>query len=97
MERDPSVPLNRDQASDTVSAIEDPVLKHLMTLALGAATVRLVRWNHQSEAEYRSQLPDAPFDLLFFVRVVEQLFADQERIQRVLRGEIDDTLGEGEW
>jgi hypothetical protein len=40
-----------------------------------------------SAAEHRSRLPDAPFDMLFLVRVLEEVAAHPERFRALLEAE----------
>ncbi len=92
MQEDRRVPLNRREAFEAVQAIKDPVLKNLVEFALETATAQFMKWDHLEEEEFLRQLPDVPFDMLFFVRVMEKMFANKERMLRLLQGRTDDDV-----
>ena len=86
------MPINRQEAFDAMQAIQDPVLKNLVEFALETATAQFMKWDHLSREEFTRQLPQAPFDMLFFVRVMEKMFTNKERMLRLLEGRRDDDV-----
>jgi hypothetical protein len=94
-DEDVSLVLNREAAYDAVQAIDDPIVRNAVELALAAATARFIRWSDRSPGEGRPSRPAAPFDLLFLVQVLEEVFSDRESLRRLLSGkEIDDLAFE---
>src|SRR4051794_27419404 len=86
------LPVNRQEAYDRVQSSEDPPTRALLEFALETATTQFLRWDHMSEEEWRSQLPDTPFDMLFFIKVMERMFENKGRMQRMLEGRTDDQF-----
>ena len=88
----PQVPVNRQEAFDRVQSEEDPGTRALLEFALETATAQFLKWDHMSEKEWRSQLPDKPFDMLFFIKVMERMFENKGRMRRMLEGRSDDQF-----
>lgn len=80
-------PLREEGAEHVLSSVDDAVTKNLMTMGLGIARMRYVRWNEMTDAELEARLPAAPFDMEFFAYVLRDLFSDREVLERVLAGE----------
>ncbi len=76
MEQDLSIPLNEDRAGEFIRSIEDPVVRNLVGMAFANARLEMATGN----------LPTAPFDVHFFVRLVALTLRRREVVQAVLDG-----------
>ncbi len=79
--------VNTDKAYEFSRAITDPVVKQLVEFAHGLAMMQFVKLPEMSDGEYRQQLPETPVDMLFYVKLMEKLFAQKESIHLGLAGE----------
>ena len=70
-----------------VQAIEDPVVRNLVTVVFGAARLRTVRQVGESEAGWRARFPAADFDMVFLVRAVEAALRDTALVRALLDGQ----------
>ena len=68
---------NHDSAMEVVRGLSDLAEKQFLMRAVTAAISRLAA----------GQAPTSPFDLLFFVRTMRELFAQKENLLRVFAGE----------
>jgi hypothetical protein len=59
-------------------------LRDFLHLGLGAATERLLRPDGMSAEEHAARLPAEPFDMLFLVRVLEEVAAYPERFRALV-------------
>jgi hypothetical protein len=89
--------LIRDQeALSHVMAVTDPVVRDLLRFAVGEAKLTFARRVGQPELEWRSALPVADFDLEFYARVLERVFANQRIIRALLAGKsLEEASGWG--
>lgn len=90
MEPQPDLPVNREAAFAAVQQVADPGLRRVLTYALETATARLLKWDGQTQEAFTAQLPEGQFDLLFFVRTLEQMFSNRSRLIGLLEGQPDD-------
>lgn len=86
------LPVNRQEAFDRVQSNGEPATRALLEFALETATGQFLRWDSMSEEEWQAQLPDTPFDMLFFVKVMEKMFENKGRMLRMLEGRDDDRF-----
>jgi hypothetical protein len=84
---DTALPVRAAEAWEHVERLPAGPLRDFVGLGLGAATERLLRPDGMSEAEYRARLPATPVDMLFVVRVLEELAAYPERFRDLLEPE----------
>jgi hypothetical protein len=61
--------------------ITDPVVRHLVDMAIAAAVVEVAQVGDDKV------LPAAPFDLVFFARVVATAFRRTDIVRKVLDGQ----------
>jgi hypothetical protein len=81
--------VNAAAAWEHVERLPPGPTRDFIHLGLGAATERLLRPDGMSAAEHESRLPDVPFDMLFFVRVLEEVAAYPERFRALVEAEAD--------
>jgi hypothetical protein len=70
-----ALPVRAAEAWEHVQRLPAGPVRDFVELGLGAATERLLRPDGMSEAEYRARLPETRVDMLFLVRVLEELAA----------------------
>ncbi len=63
-----------------LDGIEDPIVRHLVDIAIAAAMVEVGRVGDDK------LLPAAPFDLAFFAHVVAKAFRRTDIVRKVLDG-----------
>jgi hypothetical protein len=88
--------VNLAEAYEFVSSISDPTVKKLLEVSIAKVVMRFVQWKGITDEIYNHQLPIMPFDMLFYVTLLESLFSSKERIQQALAGDltaIDDFPG----
>lgn len=81
------VPANEDEAVKAISAVEKPATRALLRMALAQARMQFMRSAQQTEEEWESQLPVAPFDMHFFVKVLTKVFDQDDALRKVLDGQ----------
>jgi hypothetical protein len=69
--------LNFNEANAYCMGIKDPIIRELTGLVFGALTQKWLK----------GERPTGAFDVLFFVKTLEESFASQEVIRGILRGE----------
>lgn len=74
MERE--IPINEDQAGDFIRSIEDPIVRNLVSMAFANARLEIAT----------GSVPDAPFDMAFFVRLVHMTVKRTDVVRHVLEG-----------
>jgi hypothetical protein len=83
--------LNRDLTYDAVTSIPDPITRALLDFALAQATLYFLRLDGESIEEYNKKLPDEPFDMAFFIRIMQRIFSHKRILQDILNGKIDEN------
>lgn len=78
--------VNQEAALHALDKVEDRVLRNLLEMGLGAARVRLAKRTEESQEEFDARRPAAPFDLAFFVDVLNCMYEDRMVVQKVLAG-----------
>jgi hypothetical protein len=78
---DTALPVRAAEAWEHVQRLPAGPLRDFVELGLGAATERLLRPDGMSEAEHRARLPETRVDMLFLVRVLEELAEYPERFR----------------
>ena len=83
--------LNLSEAATFVENVSDPSIKILLDMATYQVFRGFMRFSDQplSDEEYLKRLPAVPFDMLFYVRVVKQLFENKYLVMEVLSGNTD--------
>ncbi len=79
--------LNVELAEAKVAQISDEVIRNLVRLAVTEVCRSFVKWDHQSDADWKSILPTSDFDLAFFVHVMTGLFSRRSLVEATLAGE----------
>jgi len=79
--------MNEESAAAALDAINEPVVRNLVELAVAQVRMQFMREAGQTEDEWDSRLPNAPFDMHFFVKVLSQVFAREATIRRILDGQ----------
>jgi hypothetical protein len=79
--------LNADAAYELAGSLEDPILREVIRFALSILEIQFLRPTDMSEQEFAEQLPSAPFDLLFFTKVLTFVFHHKDEVRRMLAGE----------
>jgi len=82
-----SMLINEEKAHEIASAITDPVIRNLVIFGIAEARMRVVRRVGQGEAEWRSGLPEQPFDMVFFAAALRSLFGKTDILRGVLAGQ----------
>ncbi|MEO0561114.1 MAG: hypothetical protein AAF125_03315, partial [Chloroflexota bacterium] len=77
--------VNLSEAGDYVSKIEDPFLRDILGRAMAAAWVRLTAMQIPPEEDVK---PSAPFDMLFYIHVQEDIFRNKRMLKQYLNDEI---------
>jgi hypothetical protein len=77
------------EANEFISSIEDPIGKALAEIALSKFVGRLVKHTSTTDEEYQQQLPQAPFDVFFYLTLVHEIFSMRQRLFRILEGDLD--------
>ena len=78
--------INEDAAHRIVKSIPDDITRNLVMFAVGEVRMRAVRRTGQSEEEWRSGLPQQPFDMQFFATVVASMLSQTDVLRAVLDG-----------
>ncbi len=79
--------VNTDKAYEFSQTITDPVVKQLIEFAHGLAMMQFVKLPRMSDEEYQERLPERPLDMLFYVKLMENLFTQKEKVRLGLAGE----------
>ncbi len=87
---DRSIPLNRDSAYNTMISTPDPITRRLMNFALAQATICFLRPEGQGDDEYYKKLPAEPFDMMFFAKIMQNIFSNQRLLKDILNGKINE-------
>ncbi|HEX5661252.1 MAG TPA: hypothetical protein VFX59_28880 [Polyangiales bacterium] len=74
---DLSVPINEDRAGEFLDTITDPVVRNLVGMAFANVRLELGTGN----------LPDAPFDVNYFVRLVHMTLKRTDVVRAILDGQ----------
>lgn len=82
-----AIPLGEEGAERVVASIEDPVVKNLVRVSVAEARMRFMRSPTETEEEWVSRLPAAPFDMEFFASVLTKVFSRRQIIERLMQGE----------
>ncbi len=80
-------PFNYDAAKRILAATDDPVSANLMKYALAQLQLQLLPIAGVDEDEWRRNLPLAPFDMAFFLKVIKSMFANREVVDKLLAGQ----------
>lgn len=72
---------NTKDVQRVLAAIQDPVVRHLVDIAIAAAVVEVGRTGDDKV------MPAAPFDLVFFAHVVATAFRRTDIVRGVLDGQ----------
>jgi len=80
-------PIREEDAEAMLASVDDPITGELIRLCVAAARMRFMRLKDSTDAEWEARLPSAPFDMEFFVSVLQEVFSRREVLERVLRGE----------
>ena len=78
--------INVDRAAALLESIPDQVVKNLVSLAVADAHKRFIRWEGQSEEDWRASLPARDFDIAFFAEVLRETFSKRELVEKLLGG-----------
>lgn len=78
--------INEDRASTVLERVSDPTVRNLVSLAVANARKRFIRWESQTEHEWRSSLPESDFDMAFFVEVMVETFSKRDLVEKLLAG-----------
>ncbi|MFO0613185.1 MAG: hypothetical protein U0414_11375 [Polyangiaceae bacterium] len=90
--------LNEEQAMLEIDSIKSPAMRTLLRMAVAQARLEMIRGSDQSESEWKSSLPGAPFDLRFFVRVLRKAFRSEHVVAAILEGKsVAEATGWAEW
>jgi hypothetical protein len=81
--------INRKEATDLIDSTTDPALKILLEMAQWQVYQVFMRFTSTTDEEYYQQLPDEPFDMLFYLRSMERLFRFRQVIRAVISGNLD--------
>lgn len=81
-----TTPINEAGADEVLAAIDSPVLKNLVRVAVATARMQFILRDGQTEESWASQLPKADFDMGFFARVVAQAFRNEDVLRAILSG-----------
>lgn len=84
---DDDILINETKAHEITKTIADPVTRNLVTFAIAEARMRAIQRVDQGEADWRSGLPEQPFDMQFFASVMASLFAKTDIVKAVLDGQ----------
>jgi hypothetical protein len=80
--------VQRDEGKAAFDAIDDPITKNLVRIAVGMMTVRALPFHKPgSPAERVAEPPVSPIDYAFFVRLMRDMFENREKLQKVMAGE----------
>ena len=83
---DRRLPFNRDAVDTVMSSVTDPIVKNLMSAALGVAILQYSKPPTMTDAEFDRHLPRAPFDMAFFAAIMKDLFSQRTAIEAILKG-----------
>jgi hypothetical protein len=80
-------PINEDEARGIVEAESDPIARELMRMALGVAGMRFLKIRGMSDEDFERDLPESPFDMAFFAKVMKAFLSQRSTIEGILKGE----------
>jgi hypothetical protein len=83
---DTAKPLNYEAAERILETTKDPVLANVLRFALAQLQLQLLPTVDVSEEEWRRNLPQAPVDIAFFLRVVRGMFERRAILVELLAG-----------
>jgi hypothetical protein len=78
--------LNDGKAERLIESVSDPILANLLRYALAQARLHLLPPAGVDPKEWEKSLPESPFDLEFFARVVHGMFSKRHIIEKLLSG-----------
>jgi hypothetical protein len=78
--------INEEASFRQTQRIASDVTRNLVTLALAEARTRLLRRTGEGEETWRSRFPEEPFDMKFFVGVLESVFGQLDIVKAVIEG-----------
>jgi len=78
--------LNEDAGYRFAQSITDDVVRNLVLLGIAKARMRFIRQAEQTDSAWRTGLPAAPFDMLFYAKLLASVFERPEVIRSVLAG-----------
>jgi hypothetical protein len=79
--------VNGRGAFDMVEEETEPVVRELLRMSTSIAMMQFAKPKEMGDAEFQMRLPEAPFDMAFFVRVVQQMFRQRHTLEAILRGQ----------
>ncbi len=86
--------INADRASNVLEQVSDSTVRNLVGLIVADARKRFIRWEGQTEDEWRSSLPESDFDMAFFVEVMVETFSKRDLVEKILAGtSLEDASG----
>lgn len=80
--------LNRKEASDFKEGISDPAVQLIVDLAMYQAFNSFLPLDGMDETALLARMPEQPFDMLYFVKMVSRLFGDKQLIADILSGKV---------
>lgn len=78
--------VNENEASGATDRIADSVTRELVRFGLAEARMRVLKRVPHNESQWRGALPSAPFDMLFFQRVLQSVFEQRDIVSALLAG-----------
>lgn len=80
---------NHSKAVDLINTSQDPIEKALLQMGLMKVVIMANQPSNQQVGLNDSALPEAPFDLFFYVRVMKELFEpnSRDRMKRIIEGD----------
>lgn len=83
---DNAILINEDASFRQAQRIASDVTRNLVTLAVAEARTRVLRRTGEEEEAWRSRFPEEPFDMKFFVGVLESAFSQLDIVKAVVEG-----------
>ena len=85
--------INRVKAQLEIEATEDPATQEILKIAQYQVLKAFIKFSDppMTDEEFSSQLPIAPFDMYFYIKLVKNTVKNKDLLIRILSGDLDST------
>jgi hypothetical protein len=78
--------INEEEVDVVLEGESHPVVREILKYAIAKARMRVMRFEDEGENEWRMRLPQAAFDMGFYLRTVLEVVSDLELLRALLDG-----------
>jgi len=81
-----NVLLNELRAGSLIAEVQEATIRNLLRWAMGEARGRIIKRVGESDVDLMRRFPEQPFDMVFFVTVLKEMFSKEDILRQVLDG-----------